>query len=303
MTATALPTADRTAPATSDSGRLSLSLCLTFGIGTVGTAILLNTVTTYLPALMSTVLGRSAALAGLLLSLSKLYDIGADLTIGMWSDRTRSRWGRRRPFLLAGAIVSALSFWLIFAPPALKGEQLTLYIAAMLVLYSTGYSLFNVPYVAMPAEMTHNRQERTRILSFRTFFAAAGQILALALAAWLIQVGGAGAAGFRLMGGAMAGTILVTTLVSFFGTAKAVQTERTTVSGLSALKQVRLLAANRPLVLLMGTKFVQFISLAILTSTGLLFRAERPPRRLRRAGGSVCGAEPGDRALPCRRGC
>ena len=85
--------------------RLSVALCLSFGMGTVGTAILLNTVTTFFPALMATVLGRSTALAGLLLTVSKLYDIGADLAIGAVSDRTQSRWGRRRPFLLIGAVV------------------------------------------------------------------------------------------------------------------------------------------------------------------------------------------------------
>ena len=87
----------------SDS-RVPLPVCLGFGIGTVGVSIMLNGVTAYLPAFMSTVLGKDAATAGYLLMLSKLYDAFADVAIGHLSDRTRSRWGRRRP-LSAGRCI------------------------------------------------------------------------------------------------------------------------------------------------------------------------------------------------------
>ena len=108
-----LPHAELAAPPAAGEGvrlrtdsALPMSVCLSFGIGTVGTAILLNTVTVYLPAFFATVLGRSAALGGLLLTISKLYDILCDIAIGLASDRTRSRLGRRRPYMLAGAGVA-----------------------------------------------------------------------------------------------------------------------------------------------------------------------------------------------------
>ena len=177
--------------------RVPLSLCLGFGIGTVGVSIMLNAVTAYLPAFMSTVLGKDAATAGYLLMISKLYDAFADVAIGNLSDRTRSRWGRRRPFLLAGALISALSFFAIFSPPQLGDHAFTLYMLAVLVAYSTGYSLFNVPYMAMPSEMTGSRYERSRLLSFRTVFVSIGQLLAMAGTAALISAGGGGYHGYR----------------------------------------------------------------------------------------------------------
>jgi GPH family glycoside/pentoside/hexuronide:cation symporter len=96
---------------------------------------MLNAVTTYYPVLMTTVLGQSPQLAGLLMMLSKLYDAVMDIVIGSLSDRTRSRWGRRRPYLLAGAVVSAVSFFLIFSPPVLGSVALVAYMMGALILY------------------------------------------------------------------------------------------------------------------------------------------------------------------------
>ena len=270
MSTTTVKVDERAAPP--PAARLDLSLCLTYGLGTVGTAILLNTVTTYFPAMMATVLGRSAAVAGLLLTVSKLYDIVADLVIGAVSDRTQTRWGRRRPFLFAGAIVSAIAFAALFAPPPASAQGLLIYAAAMLVLYSTGYSLFNVPYIAMPAEMTEGYEERTRLLSYRTAFAGIGQIIAFSGSGWLLLALGHGSRGYAMMGVVLAVIIAITCLISFYGTAQAAQTRRVHVAGLGVLKYAGLIFTNRPLVLLISAKFTQFISLAILTSTSLLFR-------------------------------
>ena len=126
--------AERDAAASPEAERLPVGLCVGFGVGSLGIAIMLNAVTTFFPVLMTTVLGQSAALAGLLLTISKLYDAVADVVIGMASDRTKTRIGRRRPYLLVGAVVSALSMLLIFVPPELDGWALTLWMGAALVI-------------------------------------------------------------------------------------------------------------------------------------------------------------------------
>lgn len=256
-----------------DGERLPLGLCLGFGVGSLGIAILLNTVTTFFPVLLTTVLGQSAAVAGLLLTVSKLYDVVADLVIGIASDRTRSRWGRRRPYLLAGAIISALSFLMIFMPPALDGDALIVYMAVALIVYSTGYSLFAVPYIAMAGEMTDGFHERTRLLSFRTFFISVGQLLGAAGMAALIGWAGGGSRGYALMGGAAASLIGTTMLISFLGTAKARQAASAPSSAakLPPLGQMRTLLSNRPFVLLMAAKIVQYFAISIFTTTKLLF--------------------------------
>jgi len=256
---------------TSES-RLSLTLCMGFGIGSVGISILLNTVTTFFPTFMATVLGQSTALAGLLLTLSKIYDIGADLVIGAASDRTRSRWGRRRPYLLAGMITASLSFLMIFFAPKVVGTALILYMAAALVIYSTGYSLFAVPYIAMAGEMTDNYHERTRLFSYRVFFIAVGQTVSVAGTAALIEWAGGGRQGYAVMGAAMAMLVFLTMLLSFLGTRSARQAQHFAPPvPMSLGTKLRLLSDNRPLLLLMGAKFAQYISIAIFSGTKLLF--------------------------------
>jgi len=249
-----------------------LSLCLGFGIGTAGVSIVLNSVAVYFPALMSTVLGVSPAIAGTLVMLSKLYDAFADVIIGAISDRTRSRWGRRRPFLLLGALISFASLIMIFVPPPLTGTGLLVYMAVGLVIYSTGYSLFNVPYLAMPADMTTGTEQRLRLISYRTALLGLGQLAALALSAWLIKLGGGGAGGYRLMGIVMALLVLATMLGSFFGTAGArFVTQEGGTSHKPTVADLRSLVGNGPLMCLLGAKLAQYISFGVLQPINLLF--------------------------------
>jgi len=252
--------------------RLPMSLCLGFGVGTVGVSIMLNGVTAYFPAFMSTVLGKDAEIAGYLLMLSKLYDAFADFVIGSLSDRTRSRWGRRRPFLLAGGLVSAISFIMIFSPPAMADEYIVYYMFAALVIYSTGYSLFNVPYMAMPSEMTGSKYQRSRLLSVRTVFVSLGQTLAMAGTAALISWGGGDANGYQIMGWTMGLAIGSAMLLSFFGTAKAPHLDVAEGSHALSWESLKLMFANRPFMMIVAAKIFQFLSFASVATTSLLFQ-------------------------------
>lgn len=256
---------------TESSQPLSLGLCLSFGIGTVGSAVLLNSVAVYFPTFMATVLGQSTAVAGLLITLSKLYDILADFAIGAASDRTRSRLGRRRPYLLMGALVSAISFPFIFNPPALSGVALLVFFAAMLMIYSTGYSLFVVPYLAMTAEMTQGYHDRTRLLSYRTLFAGVGQLVALSGTAVMIVKFGGGRIGYSRTSLALTALIVLTMLVTFLTTGNARSTPRLEGDKPPLAQQVRLAAQNRPLMLLLACKFFSLLALSAVSSMTLLF--------------------------------
>ena len=245
-----------------------LRVCLAFGVGTVGTAVLLNTVTVYLPAFMATVLGRSVATAGLLLTLSKLYDVLCDVVIGLLSDRTRSRFGRRRPYMLAGALIGSLAFMTIFSLPVADTGALLPEIGLLLVAYSTGYSLFNVPYLAMPPEIALSYHGRTRLFSFRTVFVSVGQLVALSGTAWLLTVVGGGRHGYAVMGLLFGTVILITELGTVLGVRATPTLPVRQAAGRNAWRG---LLSNRAFTVLMGVKFAQLLGLSIAISSGLLF--------------------------------
>lgn len=259
--------------ATRSETRLSIGTCLGFSVGTVGVSIMLNTVTSFYPAFMSTVLGQSPEIAGYLLMISKLADAVIDVMVGSMSDNARTRWGRRKPFLLAGGLLSAVSFLMLFAPPVLGQNALMAWMIAALLIYSTAYSLFNVPYMALPSELTDGFHERTRLISFRTVFVSIGQVLALAGTAALVQSGGAGRGGYATMalvmaliiGGAMTATALSIPV------RHAPEGMQRAKSHMPNMAQLRAIAANRPFMMLLGAKVFQFLSFASVASTMLLF--------------------------------
>ncbi len=253
------------------AGKLPFGVCAGWGVGSVGVSVLLNTIAIFFPALMVTVLGQSPALAGALMTGSKLYDAGADVAIGAISDRTRSRLGRRRPYLLAGGLVGAFSLLMIFVLPHPTGWWLAPFFALALVIYSTGYSLFNVPYIAMASEMVDSYHERTRLLSFRMFFISVGQIVSVAATAALISAGGGGAAGFALMGAVMAAVTLGAMSLTFAVTRQAQGLDPAPAAKIPLRVKLASIAQNRPLMLLMTAKFLQYVGVAVLVSTQLLF--------------------------------
>src|SRR5262249_36311355 len=121
-----------------------------------------------LPYLTDT-LGVSAGIAGLLVLAPKAWDVLANPLVGRISDRTQTRWGARRPYLLFAGLILAALFALIFAAPfgADKPALAATYVAVAFVLTATAFAFFQVPYGSMPAEMTDSITERTRMMTWR----------------------------------------------------------------------------------------------------------------------------------------
>ena len=109
--------------------------------------------------------------------------VAADPMAGIISDRSQTRWGRRRPFILGGGLLAAFCFVLLFVVPDIERQMvLFAYMTAVYLLLNTGYSLFAVPYLTMASEMSNKPDERTTLLSFRNAFLAVGLIIAGAFA-------------------------------------------------------------------------------------------------------------------------
>jgi GPH family glycoside/pentoside/hexuronide:cation symporter len=128
-------------------------------------------------------LGMNPALVGLLGALPRLTDALTDPVMGYISDNTRSRWGRRRPYIFAGAIVAGVVFALLWQLPAGRSESFYFwyFLVGSLIFY-LGYTIFATPWVALGYELTPDYHERTRLMGVQNFV---GQ-LAYVVAPWFL---------------------------------------------------------------------------------------------------------------------
>ncbi|MBX2846787.1 MAG: MFS transporter [Acidiferrobacterales bacterium] len=200
---------------------------LSWGIGALAVSVLMNAVSFLILYYMVGVLNIEPALAGALVFFTKILDVVSDPIIGVWSDRIKTRIGRRRPFLVPGALISAIAFAMIFTTPLFEQQVfVVIYIFVALLIYTVGYTLFNVPYMAMPAEMTDSFHERSSIHAYRVVFVTGGSFLAGAGAPFMLeQMGRSEWSSYAVIGLSGSAIILIAMLITYFGTAKARHTE------------------------------------------------------------------------------
>ncbi|MFF3494003.1 MFS transporter [Streptomyces sp. NPDC002795] len=202
---------------------------------------------------LTDVLGVGAGLAGLLVFLPKAWDVLLNPWIGARSDRsTRSRLGPRRSWMLLGALTLPVCFAGMFAAPAgLEGGPAAAYVAALFLLSASAYACFQVPYVALPAELTADPDERARVMAWRVAFLAVAILVSGSLAPALADAGG-----YRLMGVVIGALLAAGTLAAVCATAGTRSAIRTTSEpGLRA--QLRAARGNAPFGWLFGAYVVQ----------------------------------------------
>ena len=166
--------------------RLPRRTIATYAIGSIGTGGFATLPGLVLVYYLTDTLGVTALLAGLIVTLAKVWDVIIDPVIGGRSDVSLARTGSRRRFMVLGGVLLPVFFILTFAVPAgMTPLAAGLWVFVAFVLTATAFSLFQVPYIALPAELSDNYDERTRLLTWRvvvlTFaillFGAGGPVL------------------------------------------------------------------------------------------------------------------------------
>ena len=247
-----------------------------WAVGTMGASLLLNTFSVASLFFLVTVLKIDPLLAGSLIMASKLYDAFTDPIMGFVSDRTKTRWGRRRPYLLIGGVVSGISFAALFASPVSDGSAAhTALVAALLIFLSTGYTIFNVPYLAMPAEMIDDYHQRSVMMSYRVFLIALGTFAGISGTPALVgffqdSLGQDPTTAYANMGMIIGGLITLFMVASFVGTRNARATSRVQ-TGISPREQLMLLWGNRPFLFYLGIKLAGLFALASIIATQFFF--------------------------------
>lgn len=186
------------------TGMLPTGQVVRYGAGSLVTGIYSALPSALLLYFMTDTLAIAPTLAAVGIAVAKLWSVVCDPLVGRLSDISVLEGRSRAPFLLWGALACAVAFSLVFAVPAgLQGGAALLYVTASFVVAVTAYSLYSVPYLALPAEMSDDPHERTRIISVRLAFAFAGGLVGAAGGPALVGVLGGGRTGYAWMSSAL----------------------------------------------------------------------------------------------------
>ena len=203
---------------TSSKPRLPAWLKLLYGSGDWGISSISMMRSIFYAIYLTDVVGLDPRLGSFGALIGIAWDAINDPIIGLLSDRLRTRWGRRRPFLLWFAIPFGLSFVMLWSAPAWESETaLLIYVTLTFMLADTLQTLISVPFLSLTPELTSDYDERTTLTSYRSFFQLAGAlsvvIAAPAIVDMVLASGGTQQQGFMLVGAIFGGIAAVPLLL------------------------------------------------------------------------------------------
>lgn len=162
-----------------DEHRIPIGTIVVYALPSVSLGFMGSLISFYLLKFSTDVLLLAPALMGLLFGVSKVWDAVSDPLAGYWSDRTRSRWGRRRPWFLASALPLGVACVALWSPPASLGPAaLAVWMGAWIVLFYSAVTVLNVPHASLGAELSLDHHDRTRVFAGRAILDMTGVLLA-----------------------------------------------------------------------------------------------------------------------------
>ncbi len=159
-----------------------------YGIGTVGDTLAYSWTSCFLIFFLTDFAGLNPAFAGFIIMLSVIWDGVTDPVIGSLSDKCKSKYGRRRPFIIGAAGPLALALVLMFTVVPFKGMAANIYYLMVTIIFWTAYTTFNIPYYSLGVSLSYDEAERTSIRAYSTAYSYAGGIGATFLPTMLIGV-------------------------------------------------------------------------------------------------------------------
>ncbi len=200
-----------------ETGKLPLKTKLGYGVCDLGGNLFFTVIGLLLLNFLTDTVGITAALAGIIIAVGKVWDAVTDPMAGYLSDRTVSRWGRRRPWILFGSLPLFAGMVIMFTNPGI-GDQTLLFVwgTAAFCFLCTAYTAVNIPYNSLTPELTQDYHERTSLNGFRFGFAVIGTLMAAGAALPIVGMFSSRSAGFTGMGTIFGAIMMVTALITFF---------------------------------------------------------------------------------------
>src|SRR6478609_7947002 len=214
-----------------------------YGLGSVATGSFGTVPGLLLLPYLTDRLGVAAGVAGLVVFLPKAWDVILNPVAGRISDRSTNPAGRRRPFLIRSGTLLSLAFVLLFTGPTSPTGLAATWVVVLFLACATAYAFFQVPYVAMPAEMTDDYDERTRLMTWRVAILALTILVSGGLSPIIRNQLGL-EWGYRGMGLFVGSLILIGTVGAWWGTRNTQMSNAETAGG-SLADQLKVVAASR----------------------------------------------------------
>lgn len=261
----------------SSSTKLPLSAKLAFGAGDTGPAILGAINGFFLLEFLVNVAGlrpEGPFGAGTIFLVVKIWDSVNDPVMGWLSDKTASRMGRRRPWLLFGAIPLGIAFFLHWVVPPLGEMGKFGYYLVVALILDTALTAVLVPYTALTAELSPDYDERTSLNSFRFSFSILGSVVALFLHTQIVSAFQANPyAGYALSAGIWTLAIIIPCFITFFGTREPEQAASPTgqPEGPGFFEGLRIAFSNRAFLLVTFIYLFSWLTIQLVQSNLIFF--------------------------------
>jgi len=245
------------------TAKLSFKEKVGYSLGDTASHFVWDMVGFWLLFFYTDVYGISAAAAGTIMLIARFWDMGIDPIIGIVSDRTSTRWGKFRPYILFGAVPYAVLAILTFTTPDFGETGKILYAGATYILLMTAYATINLPYSALGAVMTDDTYERAGLNTYRFIAGFTGQFVVTGLALTLAEFFGGGdkAQGFQYTVILFAGLSLIFFFITFKTTRERVQPPKEQVNSLK--EDIRNLFRNKAWIILALVGIISFIMFAM----------------------------------------
>lgn len=254
--------------------KLSLWTKIAYGIGDMGAGMTSNLIAFSFLIFLTEVAGIPPLAAGTVLLIGKIWDGVNDPLVGMLSDRTRTRWGRRYPWILLSAVPFGLTFVLMWLVPGGSPGFRFWYYVITSILFQIFFTTTNLPYTTLTAELSQDYDERTDLTSFRLGFSLLGAIAALALGLGVTTMVTDERLQYVVLGTACAVLSVIPLLICVFGTfpharqvqAIAPQSTADTEAELPFFQQLRIALSNRAFLYVVGIYLFAWLALQITAS-------------------------------------
>ncbi len=254
----------------SQNNRLNFAHKLAYGVGDVGPALVTTISGFFLNAFLLDVAGLRPAMAAVIFLIVKIWDSVNDPIIGTLTDRTHTRWGRRRPWLLFGAVPFGIAWLLQWLVPDMGNWGLFFYYLIVALLLDTALTAVNVPYAALTPEIAPGYNERTSLNTFRFSFSILGGMFALIIHDTLLKATDSVTTGYAVSAAFMGVVIIVTNLITFAST-KETYFQDKDIEEPGFIEGFKIAFSNRPFVMVTAVYLLSWLAIQFIQANMLLY--------------------------------